>query len=62
MVLLEAGKLSHKQYLNIWNLDELRGIEVTDSQVTLGALTTYTQIQANPVLQAEFSDALPGRK
>lgn len=54
MVLLEAGKLSHKNYLNIWNLNELRGIEVTDSHVTLGALTTYTQAQAHPVLKAEF--------
>ncbi|MCM3904428.1 MAG: FAD binding domain-containing protein, partial [Pyrinomonadaceae bacterium] len=26
MVLLEAGKLSHKNYINIWNLKELRGI------------------------------------
>src|SRR2546423_4734874 len=54
MVLLEAGKLSHKHYVNIWNLAELRGIEVTDSQVTLGALTTYTEVQAHPVLQNEF--------
>lgn len=54
MVLLEAGKLPHKNYLNIWNLDELRGIEITDQHVTLGALTTYTQIQAHPVLRAEF--------
>ena len=54
MVLLEAGKLPHKNYLNIWNLNELRGIEVTDQQVTLGALTTYTQIQSHPVLRAEF--------
>lgn len=54
MVLLEAGKLAHKNYLNIWNLKELRGIEVTDSNVTLGALTTYTQVQAHPVLRAEF--------
>src|SRR5256714_11932594 len=54
MVLLEAGKLSHKHYVNIWNLAELRGIEVTDSQVTLGALTTYSEVQAHPVLQNEF--------
>jgi len=54
MVLLEAGKLAHKQYINIWNLDELRGIVVAESHVTLGALTTYTQVQASPVLQAEF--------
>jgi len=54
MVLLEAGKLPHKNYLNIWNLRELRGIEVTDSQVTLGALTTYTEIQDHETLHAEF--------
>src|SRR6266478_5587453 len=54
MVLLEAGKLPHKNYVNIWNLSELRGIEVTDSQVTLGALTTYTEIQNHETLRAEF--------
>jgi CO/xanthine dehydrogenase FAD-binding subunit len=55
MVLLEAGKLPHRNYLNIWNLKELRGIEEDDAYVTLGALTTYTQIQAHPVLRSEFS-------
>jgi CO/xanthine dehydrogenase FAD-binding subunit len=55
MVLLEAGKLPHRNYINIWNLQELRGIEVTDSHVTLGALTTYTDVQSHPVLQSEFS-------
>src|SRR5712691_13555479 len=54
MVLLEAGKLTQKNYLNIWDLNELRGIEVTEARVTIGALTTYTEIQTNPVLQSEF--------
>lgn len=54
MVLLESGKLPHKNYLNIWNLDELRGIEVTNTHVTLGALTTYTDVQASAVLREEF--------
>ena len=54
MVLLEAGKLPHKNYLNIWNLAELRGIEVSDEHVTLGALTTYTEVQAHPILREEF--------
>ncbi|HEY8203666.1 MAG TPA: xanthine dehydrogenase family protein subunit M [Pyrinomonadaceae bacterium] len=54
MVLLEAGKLPHKNYVNIWNLKELRGIEVTGNQVTLGALTTYTEVQEHPILQEEF--------
>jgi len=54
MVLLEAGKLAHRNYFNIWPLRELRGIEVDDNHVTLGALTTYTDVQANPVLRHEF--------
>ena len=54
MVLLEAGKLAHRNYINIWGLHELRGIEATDAHITLGALTTYTEVQANPILQREF--------
>src|SRR5882724_4021631 len=54
MVLLEAGKLAHRNYLNLWNLKELRGIEVTDDRISLGALTTYTEVQSNPVLREEF--------
>jgi CO/xanthine dehydrogenase FAD-binding subunit len=54
MVLLEAGKLPHKNYLNIWNFNELRGIEATPEYVTLGSVTTYTEVQANPILRQEF--------
>src|SRR5687768_1545536 len=54
MVLLEAGRLPHRNYVNIWPLSELRGIEVNNDHVTLGALTTYTDVQANPILQSEF--------
>ncbi|MDX6383838.1 MAG: hypothetical protein QOK48_1411 [Blastocatellia bacterium] len=54
MVLLEAGKLAHRNYLNIWNLAELRGIDVTQTAITLGALTTYTEIQEHETLRSEF--------
>ena len=54
MVLLEAGKLAHQRFISLWHLPELRGIHVTDEYVTLGALTTYTQTQADATLQAEF--------
>ena len=54
MVLLEAGKLAHKNYVNIWNLPELRGIEVSPEQVSIGALTTYTEVQEHAVLRDEF--------
>ena len=54
MVLLESGKLSHKKYVDIWSLKELKGIEVGEEYVTVGALTTYTEVQANTTLQEEF--------
>jgi len=54
MVLLEAGRLPDTNYVNIWNLDELRGIEVSSEQVKLGALTTYTEVQENSTLREEF--------
>jgi len=54
MVLLEAGKLTHRNYINIWRLPELRGIDANDTHVTLGALTTYTDIRSDPILQSEF--------
>jgi len=54
MVLLEAGKLPHKKFLNIWNLQELRGIEASAEHVTLGALTTYAEVQRHEILAREF--------
>ncbi len=62
MVLLEAGRLPHQNYLNIWNLAELRGIEVADSHVTLGSLTTYTDVQSNKSSAGRVSHALSGCK
>jgi CO/xanthine dehydrogenase FAD-binding subunit len=54
MVLLESGNLAHRNFINIWQLDELREISVTDDHITLGALTTYTDVQSHPVLRSEF--------
>jgi len=54
MVLLEAGKLPHRQFLSIWKLPELRGIAVTPEFVTLGALTTYSEVRWHEVLRREF--------
>lgn len=54
MVLFEAGKLRHTRFMNIWPLAELKGIEVTPDHITLGALTTYTEVQRDAVLRREF--------
>jgi CO/xanthine dehydrogenase FAD-binding subunit len=54
MVLLDAGKLSHRRFLSIWKLPELRGLEVTSTEVVLGSLTTYTELRKNEILMREF--------
>ncbi len=54
MVLLGAGELPPGRYLSLWNLDELRGITVDDDFTTLGALTTYVDVQRHPTLAAEY--------
>jgi CO/xanthine dehydrogenase FAD-binding subunit len=54
MVLFEAGKLTHRKFFSLWQLDELRGIEVTEDYIKLGALTTYREVQQSEVLQQEF--------
>ncbi len=54
MVLLEAGKLAQRKFFSIWKLPELHGIAETREHVTLGALTTYTEVQRSETLQREF--------
>jgi CO/xanthine dehydrogenase FAD-binding subunit len=54
MVLFEAGKLDHRRFLSIWRLPELRGISATAEYVTLGALTTYTDVLRHEALSREF--------
>ena len=55
MVALSAGRLQPKKFVSLWNLKELRFIEVTPDAVTLGAATTFTDIRKHPVIVAEFS-------
>jgi CO/xanthine dehydrogenase FAD-binding subunit len=54
MVVYETGKLRQRKLLSIRGIPELQGIEIEHGAITLGALTTYTQIRQHPVLSAEF--------
>jgi CO/xanthine dehydrogenase FAD-binding subunit len=54
MVLLEAGVLKHDKYIDISRLSELHGITVSPDFIEIGACETYTDIQAQPVIRAEF--------
>jgi CO/xanthine dehydrogenase FAD-binding subunit len=55
MVLLESGRLPEAQYVGLWRIAELHGISVTDTTVTLGALTTYSNVLHHALLRAEFA-------
>jgi CO/xanthine dehydrogenase FAD-binding subunit len=54
MVLFEAGKLEHKRWMSIRGIAELRYIDITADHVTLGALTTYTDVRFSAILADEF--------
>ena len=54
MVELAAGKLPPGRFVSLWHLEELRGIEVDDDAVTLGGLTTYTQVREHPALREAY--------
>ena len=43
-VALNFGTLRPTRFLNLWNLDSLRGIELRGATLRIGALTTYTDI------------------
>jgi CO/xanthine dehydrogenase FAD-binding subunit len=59
MVLLSAGKLQARRWVDVWGLDDLRGIDVSGGAIggaiTLGALTTYTDVRRHPVASLELS-------
>lgn len=54
MVLLEAGALRHERFVSLWGIPELRVVDAREATLTIGALTTYTDLLMHPVVQAEF--------
>src|SRR5215217_7751999 len=43
-----------ERVLDIWALDELRGISVREGALTIGALTTYAEIRRSPECQEQL--------
>ena len=54
MVALAAGHLPQKHLISINHLRELRFIDVTPSNLTIGSGTTYTDIRRHPVIAVDF--------
>jgi CO/xanthine dehydrogenase FAD-binding subunit len=55
MVALGAGRLTQKNLLSINHLKELRFINVTDKEVTIGSGTTFTDIRRHSIIASDFS-------
>ncbi len=49
-VAVNFGTLEPKRLLDIWALDELRGISVREETLVIGALTTYTSLIRSPII------------
>ena len=55
MVQYAAGKLAARKLVSLWNLPELRRIEVSEDEVAIGAGCTYTDLREHEVAAREFS-------
>jgi CO/xanthine dehydrogenase FAD-binding subunit len=54
MVLLEAGRLPHRRFLDVWKVGELHGITTSPDSVVVGSLATYTDLLENATIAGEF--------
>ena len=54
MVLMDAGILGPGRYFDILEIKDLQGIQANKKNVTIGALTTYSEIRDHKGLQKNF--------
>jgi CO/xanthine dehydrogenase FAD-binding subunit len=50
-VSLNAGTPPGARYLNLWNLDGLRGIDLKGDTLSIGALTTFSDLIRSPIVR-----------
>jgi CO/xanthine dehydrogenase FAD-binding subunit len=55
MVALGAGRLQPRKFISLWNLAELRFIQVTPDAVIIGSGATFTDIRHHPTIARELS-------
>ena len=54
MVQYSSGNLVTRKLVSIWDLPELRHIEVLPDEIHIGAGSTYTDLRASTIIQSEF--------
>jgi len=55
MVQYAAGKLPARKLVSIWNISELRRIEVLPDEIRIGAGCTYSDLREHELVQRELS-------
>jgi OHCU decarboxylase len=55
MVQYAAGRLAARKLVSIWNLPELRRIEVASDEMRMGAGCTYTDLRQHAIIEREFA-------
>ncbi len=54
MVQYATGKLPSRRLVSLWNLPELRRLEVSETEIQIGAGCTYTDLREHELVQQEF--------
>ncbi|MGB2633774.1 MAG: FAD binding domain-containing protein [Candidatus Acidiferrum sp.] len=54
MVQFSAGTLRARKLVSIWNLPELRQIEISPDEIRIGAACTYTDLREHEIINREF--------
>src|SRR5579863_2280316 len=54
MVQYASGRLATRRLVSVWNLPELRRIDVSDSEISIGAVCTYTDLRDHKIVEREF--------
>src|SRR5579862_6781304 len=54
MVQYASGKLAARKLVSLWNLPELRAIEVFEKEIQVGAGCTYTDVRQHALITREF--------
>jgi CO/xanthine dehydrogenase FAD-binding subunit len=54
MVQYAAGTLRARKLVSIWNLPDLRRVEILPGEIRIGAGCTYTDLREHPVVRDEF--------
>ncbi len=55
MVQYAAGNLRARKLVSIWNLPELRRIEITPEEIRIGAACTYTDLREHELIRRDFA-------